>query len=345
MTKPALISLFCGPGGFDVGFAGAGYSTRLAYDNDTASVRTHRRNHPEANALLADLSVLRVENIIADWKKHSRSRPVGVIGGSPCQSFSVSNVFQRPDDVRHRLPDHFARVVEGLNDEFAVDFFVFENVPGLAAPKHAHRLDRLTGRLERVGFSVFRATLDAQHFGVPQVRPRVFVVGINQDRHPGLEFRFPDGKWWGQPRTVADAIRGLPEPVYFDRANRSPRIPVHPNHWCMRPRASRFVDGSLAPGRARGRSFRVLRWDRPSFTVAYGNREVHIHPNRNRRLSVYEAMLLQGFPRKYVLEGTLSDQIRLVSEAVAPPVARALATAIRRQLNLVRSTPLSSSRL
>ena len=100
----------------------------------------------------------------------------------------------------------------------------------------------------------------------------------------------------------------------------------------MRPRSSRFSNGTLKQGEIRGRPFRVLDWDEPSWTVAYGHREVHIHPNGKRRLSVYEAMLLQGFPPEYVLSGTLSDQIRMVSDAVAPPVAKALAQAIRYKL-------------
>jgi len=81
-----------------------------------------------------------------------------------------------------------------------------------------------------------------------------------------------------------------------------------------------------------GRCFRVLNWDRPSWTVAYGHREVHIHPNGHRRLSVYEAMLLQGFRPDYRLMGTLSDQIRLVSDAVPPPLAGKVAKAIRERL-------------
>ena len=63
-----------------------------------------------------------------------------------------------------------------------------------------------------------------------------------------------------------------------------------------------------------------------------GHREVHVHPNGKRRLSVYEAMLLQGFPKRNVLKGTLSDQIRQVSDAVPPPLARALARRIRLHL-------------
>ena len=72
-------------------------------------------------------------------------------------------------------------------------------------------------------------------------------------------------------------------------------------------------------------------------TVAYGNREIHIHPNAKRRLSVYEAMLLQGFPEDYELLGTLSDQIRQISDAIPPQLGAALGKAIHDTLG--RSKP------
>ena len=81
-----------------------------------------------------------------------------------------------------------------------------------------------------------------------------------------------------------------------------------------------------------GRSFRRLKWDQPSPTVAYGHREIHVHPSGRRRLSIYEAMLLQGFPDEFVLEGNLSAQVEQVSNAVPPPLARSLATAIKEAL-------------
>ena len=72
----------------------------------------------------------------------------------------------------------------------------------------------------------------------------------------------------------------------------------------------------------------MLSWSEPSWTIAYGNREIHIHPSGTRRLSVYESMLLQGFPTSYVLKGNLSEQIRQVSDTVPSQVGAALAKAI-----------------
>lgn len=330
-TELGIISLFCGPGGLDEGFKRVGFVTKLAYDIDNACLATHRRNHPEAKALKADLSTVPVEEIIRDWHSRTDRSPVGVIGGPPCQSFSVSNVHQSESDPRHKLPEHYARILKGLNEVFSLDFFVFENVPGLLTKNHIERFERFVRLFEQAGFRVFQGDLDALAFGVPQMRPRVFVVGLNRKKYPDVDFVFPKGDTTAV-KTVADAIKHLPEPTYFARGLTEQDIPYHPNHWCMVPRSPKFSTGQLKPGQVMGRSFRVLDWNRPSYTVAYGNREVHVHPNCHRRLSVYEAMLLQGFPKNYVLEGTLSDQYRLVSEAVSPPVAEALANAIIEQL-------------
>jgi DNA (cytosine-5)-methyltransferase 1 len=72
----------------------------------------------------------------------------------------------------------------------------------------------------------------------------------------------------------------------------------------------------------------------PSPTIAFGHREIHIHPTGKRRLSIYEAMLLQGFPAEFVLKGNLTQQVEQVSNAVPPPLAEAIAQAIMIRLRV-----------
>jgi len=104
----------------------------------------------------------------------------------------------------------------------------------------------------------------------------------------------------------------------------------------MNPRSRKFKTGEGF----NGRSFKKLVWDKPSWTVAYGNREVHVHPTGVRRLSVYEAMILQGFPKTYELRGTLSDQITQISDAVPPPMAAAIAKEIKNTITELRKAVL-----
>lgn len=331
---PSIISLFCGPGGFDQGFKDAGFQIGLAYDIEVSCVNTHRRNHPGAETRQLDLaSPDAAAIIIDDWKDKFKNRPSGVVGGPPCQSFSSSNVHRKDHEPGDALPRCYAQILGKLNAYFDLDFFVFENVPGILDDDHVTIYEEFKTLARKAGFTIFRGMLDAQDFGVPQMRKRLFIVGLNMERYDEV-FLFPQPN--GQPKkTVLDTIGHLEEPVYFSRKLTPEDVAArtgHPNHWCMRPRSSKFKSGELEPGKIKGRCFRVLDWNRPSYTVAYGNREVHVHPRCHRRLSVFEAMLLQAFPEEYVLEGTMSAQFGMVSDAVAPPVAKAIALALKKQL-------------
>ncbi len=190
---------------------------------------------------------------------------------------------------------------------------------GLMTPKHASRFDSIRKAFRQAGFNLFYHDLDAQEFGVPQLRRRLFLVGLNKKTFPNTEFIFPAGHV--RKVTVRDTIAGLPEPVYFERGLKPTDIAYHPNHWTMMPKSKKFQTKTSTDGR----SFRRLEWDKVSPTVAYGNREIHVHPDGGRRLSVHEAMLLQGFPPTYRLTGNFSQQITQVSNAVPPPVAQVLA--------------------
>lgn len=323
-----VVSLFCGPGGLDVGFEQAGFRPVLAIDAEIAACTTFKRNHVHAEVLRRDLSTAPRGYVSERLRELPEIIvPAGVIGGPPCQAFSLSNGHKKDGDPRAELPRHYASILKELNVEYGLDFFVFENVLGLRHKRHEVMFAEFKRLFTNAGFTIFEGELDAADFGVAQVRKRVFIVGFNKEKYPNLQFSFPSG--WKHRATVRDTIGDLPPALLFQRGTLPDEIPHHPNHWCMRPRSPRFTNGTLKQGEIKGRPFRVLRWDEPSWTVAYGHREVHIHPDGKRRLSVYEAMLLQGFPPDYVLCGTLSDQIRMVSDAVAPPVAKALAEAIR----------------
>lgn len=232
------------------------------------------------------------------------------------------------------------RILRALDETFShagkpgIDFFLFENVPGLLDEDHRPIYDKFKRIADEAGFNVFESRLNALDFGVPQKRERVFIVGINRNTY-SEKFEFPSSsRSPSDPEDVDDAIGELDEPLHYSRSLTPEDITEetgHPNHWCMRPMSDKFDPDNdfLEPGVIKGRSFRTLAWDEPSLTVAYGHREVHVHPSCIRRLSVYEAMLLQGFPsreeRIYELKGNLSNQIDLISDAVPPPLAKSLA--------------------
>jgi DNA (cytosine-5)-methyltransferase 1 len=330
--KPAVrqqipvVSLFSGCGGMDLGFEWQGFIPVVAIDNDQIAIDTYNWNRELEVARQGDLSKLSGRSIVDIIEKFAPGvRPRGVIGGSPCQSFSRGNVHRKSKDSGYELPLHYAKILKTLNRKYHLDFFVFENVLGLKSKKHESHFKRILLALEDAGFYVFEHELDASWFKVAQFRRRVFLVGINKELYPRLKFDFPEGDQ-STILTVGHAIGELPEPVYFRRSLQRVDIPFHPNHWTMNPRSPKFKDGA---NNKNGRSFRKLKWTKPSWTVAYGHREIHVHPNGRRRLSIFEAMLLQGFPDTYELLGDFTQQVTQVSNAVPPPLASAIAQSIR----------------
>jgi DNA (cytosine-5)-methyltransferase 1 len=322
-----VLSLFCGAGGLDWGFRNEGFRVILACDNFPAAVNSYNFNAKRRVARLTDLSQVNAKDLqrmVADSGCDSLD---GVVGGPPCQGFSRGNASADPEDPRNKLAFRYADLLASLNITNRIKFFVFENVMGLTTQRHLVRFRAVRQAFTDAGFTIFHRDLNAQDFGVPQFRRRLFIVGLNAKRFPKVQFTFPTGT--AKQRTVKDAIQGLPLPAFFDRNIHANDIPHHPNHWTMKPKSPKLTRAATATD---GRSFRQLEWDEVSPTVAYGNREIHVHPDGGRRLSVHEAMLLQGFPPTYKLTGNFSQQITQVSNAVPPPMAQAIARAIKQFL-------------
>ena len=320
---PAIVSLFCGAGGLDLGFKDAGFEIPLAFDSSCAAILSHTKNFPETHARLADLTLLRPNGVLECVRKRlTDGQRIGVIGGPPCQGFSRANVGAKSDDPRNQLPALYLDIVKALQTAFSVDFMVFENVLGIRDKKHAETYAALVKGISSLGFDVNAQELCAVDFGVPQKRKRIILSATRAGEGFG---KVVPQKQEGV-KTVRHAISEIPEPKFYSPNLLPSDLPVHPNHWTMRPKSYRFKDPGFQE--KTGRSFRRLKWDAPSPTIAFGNREIHVHPCGHRRLSIYEAMLLQGFPKTFVLEGNLSEQVTQVSNAVPPPLALSLALAV-----------------
>lgn len=322
-----LLSLFSGAGGLDHGFKAAGFRTVLAIDINQAALDTYEANHPDSTVIPLDLSQVEPQVVVETWREFSGDEsPEGIIGGPPCQGFSSANVHQDAGDPRRQLLFKYAEIVESFKEFFDIGFFAFENVPGLANRRHKELLADFSLMCEEAGFNITSEIIDAGTFGIAQHRKRLVVVGLNKDRYPNAELQLVEGD--SKPLHVDEVLADLPEPTFWARNLQQEDIPHHPNHVAMNPKSRRFTDGSLVPGNGNGLSFKVLSWEAPSYTVAYGNNEVHVHPDCHRRLSVYEAMLLQGFPQRYNLKGSFTDQVRLISDAVPPPLGKGIANSV-----------------
>lgn len=324
---PRLLSLFSGAGGMDLGFHQAGYRVALAIDASKAAIGSFKHNFPRTMAVAADLTQLGPDGVLELLREQlPLGSTLGVIGGPPCQGFSRANTGALSSDPRNSLPKLYLEIVETLQRFYDVQFLVIENVPGITDKKHSDTYSALVTGISKLGFSATESRVCALDHGVPQTRNRVILTGLkNSAATRPIKLRRRKG-----PQYVYEAIAGLAEPMYFKHGADCAEFPVHPNHWTMNPRSSRF-DGSLIPSSTR-RSFKMLTWKAPSPTIAFGNREIHVHPCGRRRLSVYEAMLLQGFPATFELKGNFSEQVLQVSNAVPPPLARSVALAVSRAM-------------
>ncbi len=325
---PQIISLFCGAGGLDLGFVQAGYKVALAIDYEMAAINTHRKNFNTTKSLQCDLTVLGPEGVLKLVRKELRKGSrIGLIGGPPCQGFSRSNPSSDVDDPRNLLPLLYVNIIQELQKVYHVEFVVFENVLGMKDKKHASKYKSLILGLKRLHFDVTEKELCALDYGVPQKRNRIIISAMRSQQGYG---EVVPAKTTGQT-TVREAIGALTEPTFFNRSLTAKDIPFHPNHWTMNPKSKKFSDPSLQTNG--NRSFRKLAWDKAAPTIAFGNREIHLHPDGRRRLSIYEAMLLQGFPTNFVLEGNFSQQVLQISNAVPPPLAFSVANAVANSMN------------
>lgn len=329
MALPKIVSLFSGAGGLDLGYTSAGFKLAFAVDHCQWAIRTHQRNFPGTSSLVADLVELQPKGILDHLSGILRpGEPIGVIGGPPCQGFSRANTTSAMVyDPRNDLPLLYLDAVKALQARYNVQFVLFENVLGIRDMKHADNFALILDRFKEIGLHAHVEAHSALDYGVAQTRNRVIISAFRNKR---CSTSFVPRKAPRDDLTVRSVIGGLPEPTFYHRSLTPDDIAWHPNHWTMRPLSWRFsVPEYIEVG---SRSFRRLDWNRPSPTVAYGHREIHIHPSGRRRLSIFEAMLLQGFPETFVLEGPFSAQVEQVSNAVPPPLATALAKATRRAL-------------
>ena len=345
MSPRALtaISLYSGAGGMDLGFARAGFDISWAIDNDQFAVETYRTNLGPS-AICGD--VLETEPPV-------NNRPTIVIGGPPCQGFSVIGRMD-PDDPRSRHVDHFFDVV----DRFHPQAFVMENVKALgASPRWAAIREHLLDRATALGFETSLLILNAQDFNVPQARERMFLIGVI-----GAAPRRPTPTTLGCPPTVRSVLVRLPR--FGEQGNDagcSARV-VPASKPIMRPTAHRgslLFNGSGRPLELDGPAKTLpasmggnatpivdqeeLEHGAEPWVVGYherlqrGEAPLKRAPARLRRITVQEAAALQTFPPDWTFAGPRVAQYRQVGNAVPPNLAEAVALSVREVIEQTES--------
>jgi len=325
-----VASVFCGAGGLDLGFSRAGFSLTAAVDNNPDCCETHRRN---LGGMATNRDVSGEDSFPADV----------IIGGPPCQGFSVAGAMD-PCDPRSQMVWEFARIVESSRPRA----FVMENVKALASlSRWSGVRDALRARLSELGYSVAVHVLNAKDFGVPQSRERVFFVGVMGDKP--VPAPMPHKEAAPTARLVLSAMpppgtppNSLPCNARITPAKR-PVLRKSPFAGMLFNGQGRPIDlnstantlpASMGGNRTPIIDERALREWREQWVVGYharlaaGGEPVTEVPGFLRRITVAEAAALQGFPPDFEFSGSQSSRYRQIGNSVPPPMAEAVARSL-----------------
>lgn len=367
IEKIPLLSFFTGGGFLDLGFERSGF--KIAWTNEVNSTFadmyeygiTSWRKSISPGAKLAKISDRRSitdvlpEEIMASAFNSKRPAFFGVIGGPPCPDFSQGGKNRGSRGDKGRLSKTFVDKICKINP----DFFVIENVPWLLRHKiHRKFLARLEKKLEKEDYSLDLRIIDVLELGWPQNRERLILIGVKNDISrmcSGKEISKGERGWFPWPEypeysgakkrfkwplieplgSVPEKPPGIPDRLMVHYLLDSDNPPARqPNgNECFKPYSHKFY--AKCEGDVRGKSFKRLHRYRYSPTACYGNNEVHLHPWENRRLTVREAMRIQGIPDSYVLpkEVPLTAKFAMIGNGVPVPLAQEIAQSLYKYLN------------
>lgn len=359
-----IIDLFCGAGGMSLGFIDphycGGFKCVLAVDNDRAAVATHHANFG------GEVICRNIE----EWLDESPRIPQAdvVIGGPPCQGFSLLNR-KRAGDGRRALWEPYLDVVERCGAKL----FVMENVSELY---RSEELSQIQCHAERIGFKTHAAILNAADYGAPQTRKRTLIIGWLEDEvsapafPPRQTHAAPDLKTNCPPwRTVREMIGNLGKPIgteigtkppldlHFGRTptaksiERYKAVPPGGNRFDLQKNARHLTPACWIKKTSGGTDlFGRLWWDRPSVTIRTEffkpEKGRYLHPSEHRPITHREAARLMGFPDDFVFKGTKTEIAKQIGNAVPPDLAKAIAEVVKDALHSLstRSRKMKLSR-
>lgn len=327
LRRIAGIELFSGCGGLSTGFLDAGLHVSAGFEWDARAVDAYNYNHAYRGSIGVryDLSNATGRDLLSAARLHNVQF---VIGGPPCQPFSIVGKRQGTRDERASLLDHYVRIIRELNPKA----FLLENVPNLAVIDDGQIIERVQRRLHCLGYGIRCEIVRAADFGVPQMRKRLVMMGIRG--RSSVIFPQPSHGPHLRPYvTVRDAIGDLPDAGEFGETGIHNHEPTaHTAQMIARLRR-------LSPGKRERHSFHDrLDPDKLSYTLraGYGNFSPlrPIHYEYHRVITARESARIQGLSDQFIWPDRIPrlQQYRQVGNAVPPPLAAAFARCLAEQL-------------
>lgn len=341
-NKKYMIDLFSGCGGLSFGFEQAGFECIVGVDSDKPALETFKYNHPNASAIHLDLS--KEESITEIISKIDNRKINLIVAGPPCQGFSLSGN-RDETDKRNILFYSVFKLAASIKPKY----IVIENVPGIATLYKGKAREAILEEFERLGYTCSEKILYAPDYGVPQIRKRMFFVGVLGDK----VFEFPEPTHHkANYLTCWDAISDLPslendvgsqvanylsEPltIYQDQMRDGAEKlfnHVGTNHSSLVvsvikqvPEGGNHKDLPEGVGTSRKFNEAWTRYhsEKPSKTIDTGHRN-HFHYKWHRVPTARENARLQSFPDSFRFLGSKTQQEKQVGNAVPPRLGYAL---------------------
>lgn len=341
-NKKYMIDLFSGCGGLSFGFEQAGFECIVGVDSDKPALETFKYNHPNASAMHLDLS--KEESITEIISKIDNRKINLIVAGPPCQGFSLSGN-RDETDKRNILFYSVFKLAASIKPKY----IVIENVPGIATLYKGKAREAILEEFERLGYICSEKILYAPDYGVPQIRKRMFFVGVLGDK----VFEFPEPTHHkANYLTCWDAISDLPslendvgsqvanylsEPltIYQDQMRDGAEKlfnHVGTNHSSLVvsvikqvPEGGNHKDLPEGVGTSRKFNEAWTRYhsEKPSKTIDTGHRN-HFHYKWHRVPTARENARLQSFPDSFRFLGSKTQQEKQVGNAVPPRLGYAL---------------------
>ena len=337
----SVVSLFSGAMGLDLGLMEAGLHVAVSQDFDKWCVETIRANgHVAVEGDIRELIKADPKcNFLLKTGKLKKNGVFAVVGGPPCQSFSTAGKRKGVKDERGALYNQFIHVVDTLRPRF----FVMENVKGLAS-MHSDPDDKnskpvladILERFKKLGYHTVHGVLDAVHYGAPQFRERLVIIGsrdceaifLPSPTHFHMH-QVPNMRW----RTLSDAISNISNIGLCAKFTPTTKdfltlVPEGGNWRSLPPAIAKLaMGGAYESGGGKVGFFRRLSFSEPAPTLVTSPTQkatLLCHPRENRPLSVIEYARIQQFPDTWQFEGSVSDCYRQIGNAVPISLGRAI---------------------
>ncbi|WP_336638222.1 DNA cytosine methyltransferase [Lysinibacillus fusiformis] len=353
--KFTCVDLFSGAGGLSKGFMDVGYDVVLGVDNDETALKTFSMNHGNAVTMKLDLNDHSNLDTIVDFLDGRNIKLDVLVGGPPCQGFSYAG----PLDINDKRNFLYLAMVK-LTDKLKPQAVLLENVLGMIQANEGLGAKRVIDDFAKIGYKMIPKLLFAPDYGIPQIRKRVFFVGL---RDSGEDFEFPPAILDAEHYvTCEDAISDLPslqtetgDIIRGTELQDYMTAPLTEYQQLMRRNSEKVYNhiGAIPIDKTKkmislvpeGKNYLALPDEyrclykynealtryhskKPSLTINTGHRS-HFHYKYNRIPTVRESARLQSFQDDFIFYGNKTQQYKQVGNAVPPILGQVVAEKLK----------------